>query len=52
MQENGQREDKPTELLSDKHVSYVVNHGNDKNDFVSFAKNHLVIRKLKLINFN
>lgn len=23
-------------LLFDKHVEYVVNHGNDKNDFVSF----------------
>jgi hypothetical protein len=25
-----------TDLLREKHISYVVNHGNDKNDFVSW----------------
>lgn len=36
MQEVCQDDSKPTELLFDKHVNYVANHGNDKNDFVSF----------------
>lgn len=35
-QEVCQDEEKPSELLFDKHVEYVVNHGNDKNDFVSY----------------
>ena len=26
-----------TNLLFDKHVEYVANHGNDKNDFVSIV---------------
>lgn len=30
-----------SDLLFDKHVDYVVNHGNDKNDFVSFAVRQL-----------
>lgn len=30
-----QGDSKATELLLEKHVEYVVNHGNDKNDFVS-----------------
>lgn len=30
-----QEDNKLTDLLFDKHVDYVVNHGNDKNDFVS-----------------
>lgn len=30
-----QDDTKATELLLEKHVEYVVKHGNDKNDFVS-----------------
>lgn len=26
--------DEPKELLFDKHVEYIANHGNDKNDYV------------------
>ncbi|CAG9804717.1 unnamed protein product [Chironomus riparius] len=31
--ENGQTESDPKDLLFEKHVNYVTNHGNDKNDF-------------------
>lgn len=49
MQENSQTENKSTELLFDKHVSYVANHGNDKNDFVS-KKLQFPVCKLRLTN--
>lgn len=29
---------RPTELLFDKHITYVANHGNDKNDFVNLTQ--------------
>jgi len=35
MQEANQEDAKMTELLFDKHVKYVENHGNEKDDFVS-----------------
>jgi hypothetical protein len=35
LQEISEQSDNITELLFDKHVDYVANHGNDKNDFVS-----------------
>lgn len=35
VQENGQTDCDPKDLLLEKHVNYVANHGNDKNDFVS-----------------
>lgn len=35
MQEVKPEDAKTSELLFDKHVQYVANHGNDKNDFVS-----------------
>jgi hypothetical protein len=37
-----------TELLTDKHINYVANHGNDKNDFVRKIGNS----QLSLINLN
>lgn len=36
-QEVNQDDTQASDLLFDKHVDYVVNHGNDKNDFVSFS---------------
>lgn len=44
-----QDDNKPTDLLFDKHIEYVVNHGNDKNDFASVSLFRL---QLTLINFN
>lgn len=29
----------PKTLLFDKHVEYIANHGNDKDDYVSKGKN-------------
>lgn len=48
-QEVNQDDAQTSELLQEKHIAYVVNQGNDKNDFVSFTFNRLQLILIDLI---
>jgi hypothetical protein len=47
MQEVTEEAKQDMDLLFDKHIDYVVNHGNDKNDFVRLNSIGLIDINLK-----